>query len=322
MVAFRDAQWNTRWLVVGLAFLMLWCCGYLFDHEWVSQFSPWLLLILTGLVPHVFLIVFPIVTRSPNQRNSFGIPPLRRCLIEFGISIPVVILSLVALALLNYLLGRLLPGTSLTPDAAAKWARSPARTLVIIVLVFSFTIAPLSEELFFRGFLYNAFRARMPWIIAVVAQCLIFGFCHLFYWGALHAVIVFFLGLLLTLIYEWRKTLIAPIFVHAGFNSIAALGTAVMMAAYANTAALGIVGDQHDSVCMIHEIVPNSAAEAAELRVGDVIVTINGNSIRDFQQLLDTIRLYRPGDTVSIVLDRGGKPVEVKVVLSRRGDLQ
>ncbi len=321
VVAFRDAQWETRWLVVGLSAFLLLSCAYLLDREWVSQFSPWLLLVLTGLVPHVFLLVFPIVTRRPNQRGSFGIPPPTRCLIEFGIAIPVVILTLVVLATANYLLGRLLPGTSLTPDAVSKWATSPDRTLVSIVLLFSFTFAPISEELFFRGFLQNAFRARMPWIVAVVAQCLIFGFGHLFFYGALHAVVAFFLGLLLTLLYEWRKTLISPIFVHAGINLLAALGTAAMMANHADSALLGVVGDQNDSVCVIRGIVPNSAAEEVDLQVGDVITSLNGKPIRNFQHLIDTVRSYRPSDAVTLTLDRAGSSVEVKVVLRRCGDL-
>jgi len=317
VVAFRDARWKTRWLVVGLAVLLLWRSTAFVDREWLSQFPWWLLLIVTGLAPEAFMLVFPICTRIPHERKSFSIPAPARCLIEFAVSIPVVIGIIVVLAAVEYLVGHVSPGTSLVPDAFKNLARSPNRNFVYCLLLFSFTFVPIAEELFFRGFLHGAFRARMPLIFAVLAQSLIFGFIHVF--GLTHAGISVVIGLLLTALYEWRKTLITPILVHSGLNFAGALGTVLLMVAHANTPVMGVYGDPNDFHCVIRQIAPDSAANEAGLHVGDIITSFNNEPIRDFPHLVETVRLYQPGDAIPITIQRSGVVFEVTVVLRRRG---
>jgi len=317
VVAFRDARWKTRWLVVGLIVLLLWRSVSFVDREWLSQFPYWLLLIITGLAPQIFLLIFPIVTRNPHRRPTFGIPALTRCLIEFGIAIPVVIGTTVVLTAVNYLVAHFSPGSSLTPDAVKNMAASPNHMFVYLLLLFSFTFAPIAEELFYRGFLYNAFRARMPFVVAALAQCVLFGSGHFF--GITHAGVAFVGGLLLTVLYEWRKTLITPILVHAGINFVSAVGTIFMMVAHANSPVMGIIGDPNDTECVIRQFAPNSAAEEADLQVGDIITSFNTEPIRDFPHLAETVRLYRPGDAIPVTINRSGSKFEVTVVLRRRG---
>jgi membrane protease YdiL (CAAX protease family) len=302
-------------VLIGLAFLILWRSTAFLDFKWLSQGPWWVLLVMTGLIPQVFLLLYPIVTRRPGGR--IFVPKLTRCLIEFAIAIPVVIVTIAVLAGANYFLDRIAPGKSLAPDALTRMAESSQQIYVYSMLLFSFTFAPIAEEVFFRGFLHNAFRQRMPLTMAIIGQCLIFGFCHFF--GALHAGVAFVLGLLLTLLYQWRKTLIAPIFVHTGINAVAALGVAVMAIDYANSPVLGVTSDPGDTVCVVRQVVPDSAADKAGLREGDIVVSFNGEPIRDFRHLRETVRLYQPGDTIPIAIDRGGSLTEVSVVLQRRG---
>jgi membrane protease YdiL (CAAX protease family) len=298
--------------------LLLWHGISFVDSEWLSQFPSWLLLIITGLVPQVFLLLFPIVTRNPHRIQTFAIPGPTRCLLELVIAIPVLIGVIVVLVSVNYLVARVSPGTSLTPDAIKNMAISPNRMLVYLILVFSFTFAPIAEEVFFRGFLQNAFRARMPFVVASLTQCLIFGFGHFF--GVTHGSVAFVLGLILTALYQWRKTLITPIFVHAGINFVSAVGIVLVMAAQANSPVLGVSGDPNDTQCVIRHIVPNSAAEEAGLEVGDIITSFDTKPIRDFPDFVETIRLHRPGDAVQLTINRSGSVFEVTVVLRRRGN--
>ncbi len=76
-------------------------------------------------------------------------------------------------------------------------------------------LAPVSEEVVFRGFLYPALkRYSQPWI-AATAVAGIFAVIHL----SLSALLpLFVMALLLTLAYEWTGSLWVPILVHAGFN--------------------------------------------------------------------------------------------------------
>lgn len=61
-----------------------------------------------------------------------------------------------------------------------------------------------------------------------------------------------------------------------------------------------------------------SAALAAGLEKGDVITAINGAPIDDFGQLQNEISRYRPGDTISITVDRKGSKKVFKAVLKNK----
>lgn len=58
-----------------------------------------------------------------------------------------------------------------------------------------------------------------------------------------------------------------------------------------------------------------SAAFAAGLEKGDVIVAVNDNEIKDFGQLTDQLGQYRPSDKVKITVDRKGVRKDFNVTL-------
>jgi membrane protease YdiL (CAAX protease family) len=320
VVAFHDAQWKTKWLIVGLIVIILWRCIAFLNFKWLSHLQLWFYLVLVAVISlgfEAFLLLFPIVTRNPHQRRSFGFPAKTSCLREFGIAIPVVIVTLVFFSGVNALVGRVSPGTSLEPDIIKNMIVSRNHMFIYLLFLFSFTLVPIAEEMFFRGFLHNAFRKRMPWPVAGLIQCLLFGFCHTF--GGIHAAVTFVIGLILTAVYQWRKTLITPIFVHAGINFISLLSVVILMNIYTNGPAIGVNGDLNSTPCVIKNIMPNSAAEAADLHVGDIITAINGKPIRNFQQLIENFLLHKPGDEVLLTINRAGRIFEVNVVLQKRG---
>lgn len=319
-LAFRDFRWKTRWLIVGLAVLLLVRCAGFLPKEWILPMPAWLWLILIVLPPHAFLLLFPLITRTRSPRTgAWRIPRIDHCLLEMALAIPVVMSTLTVVAIINYVISRLWPGSSLTPEAMKNMAESPNYVLVYSIMAMGVAMAPITEEVFFRGFLHNAFRVRMPWIVAVAVQCLIFGFIHNY--GVLHSVAACFLGLVLTLLYAWRKTLVAPMFAHAGFNAVAFLGVALMMLQNANAAALGVVGDADDGVCLVRDVAGNSPAQRAGLKAGDVIERCDGVSIRDFPHLIEIMRRFHAGDTVTLRIRRGERLFNVDVQLMRRRDL-
>jgi Do/DeqQ family serine protease len=57
----------------------------------------------------------------------------------------------------------------------------------------------------------------------------------------------------------------------------------------------------------INQIMENSSAEDAGLKVGDVITKIGNNSIKSGPQMLEKIAQYRPGESISINYIRNGK---------------
>lgn len=68
---------------------------------------------------------------------------------------------------------------------------------------------------------------------------------------------------------------------------------------------------------VIEGFAPQSAAQAAGLRVGDRIVAIDGEPITGFDQVARQIILY-PGRTVSIAAERGGQRLVIPVKIAEK----
>ena len=66
----------------------------------------------------------------------------------------------------------------------------------------------------------------------------------------------------------------------------------------------------------------NSAAKAAGIKEGDVVVKIDDTPIKSSTALTEYIGLRRPGDKVTVVVNRKGKEVTIPVVLTGRDGKQ
>jgi S1-C subfamily serine protease len=83
-------------------------------------------------------------------------------------------------------------------------------------------------------------------------------------------------------------------------------------------ARLGIMSrnDQRDLGCVISDIDPESAAEAAGLRPLDQILEIAGEPVETFDTLIKIIEKKEPGDRVAITYRRGGEKLQTIAELS------
>ncbi|MBI2910665.1 MAG: CPBP family intramembrane metalloprotease [Chloroflexi bacterium] len=77
-------------------------------------------------------------------------------------------------------------------------------------------VAPVSEEMFFRGFLFGGLASRHGLWRAALLSSLLFALFHL---DPRTLLPVFLLGVLLAGLYVRTRTLWAPVFVHLGYNS-------------------------------------------------------------------------------------------------------
>jgi len=93
------------------------------------------------------------------------------------------------------------------------------RNLIIIFLAGS-VLAPLSEELFFRGFIYPLIRFRWGIWPGIIITSLFFGSMH---FDLFRMIPLTFGGIGLALLYEKTGSLITPIIAHATWNTIMTL---------------------------------------------------------------------------------------------------
>jgi membrane protease YdiL (CAAX protease family) len=82
--------------------------------------------------------------------------------------------------------------------------------------------APITEEIFFRGFLFGGIRQRAPFALAAVVSAGIWGLFHYTdpdSWGVVLQLTVF--GIVLSWLYERTGSIWPTIAVHAFNNAIA-----------------------------------------------------------------------------------------------------
>jgi serine protease Do len=68
----------------------------------------------------------------------------------------------------------------------------------------------------------------------------------------------------------------------------------------------------------VDSLLNNSAAAKAGLKIGDVILSIDGEKTNSSPKLQEIIASHRPGDKVKVLVDREGKRKEYTVTLSNR----
>ncbi|MEX0718801.1 MAG: CPBP family glutamic-type intramembrane protease [Planctomycetaceae bacterium] len=325
IATFRDSTWSGGALLGGVLLLALWRLPVFVELPWQRELAqqplwPWGAAVL--FAPHVILLCYAFATRRPRGLRCLRLPRPGRIVREGLIAIPIVLLCVIGAAWIDYVLRSLAPSISIQPHYVTGLAASADASRVILLAVFAVLVAPLTEEVFFRGCLQNAFRARMPLAVAVVAQSALFGAAHVgaggWWLGAPYAAATFVLGLLLTFLYEWRKTLAAPILAHTGMNFLAAAGMLAMMVEIADSPVLGVRCNDRNGACEVVEVFPDSAAELAGILPGDVVVAVDEWRTADYRELVDALRLYRPGDSVVVTFQRDGSHWATTAILRSR----
>lgn len=86
-----------------------------------------------------------------------------------------------------------------------------------LTVVCTVLVAPIMEEVLFRGLLYTRLRRGMPKWIAAVLSALMFAAAH---GNLLWGIYAFVVGLLFVWIFETTSSLKATILCHMGFNAV------------------------------------------------------------------------------------------------------
>jgi membrane protease YdiL (CAAX protease family) len=115
--------------------------------------------------------------------------------------------------------------TKVTETSVELFSSTTDPRLLAGMVVVAVVIAPITEELVFRGFLFNALHRYFPVWIAIVLSSLMFGLLHgLTAWFPLGCA-----GAVLALVYYRSGSLTAAMLTHALFN---ATSTALLLATH------------------------------------------------------------------------------------------
>jgi membrane protease YdiL (CAAX protease family) len=300
-------------LAIGFAPVILGSATpYLLDRSIARSLPQWLW-IPASFVLLAWMFAFPLWVAG--RLGILSIPKPRRVLIEALIAVPAAIFVMATLSVVMTFLSQFMKqGTSSSPFEGI--AAAPERYQSIALIIMAIVAAPLAEEVFFRGMVYNALRRRMHFLFAALLQAAVFGFCHPF--DLTQRVMISTIGFCLALLYEWRKILVSPVLLHSLTNGLA-MGTLLYtLAVAANAPVLGIRGNLHDKGCLLTEVVPGGAAEEAGLHVGDVIVAAGENSVRNQDDIVLIMRMKKIGDRIPVWFIRDGKRLYAEAVLKSR----
>jgi membrane protease YdiL (CAAX protease family) len=106
-------------------------------------------------------------------------------------------------------------GVEMVQDTVDLFQKTKDMDVLILVAFTAVIVAPICEEVVFRGYIYPALkRFSGPWVGALVTA-LFFSAAH----GSLAALLpLFIFGLVLVFLYEWTGSIWAPIAAHLLFN--------------------------------------------------------------------------------------------------------
>ena len=172
-----------------------------------------------------FLVLW-LQQRHPGWRERIGIPTRLTGLRDavYGWVAGLILYPAIAIVVaipLTILFSSLSGQEASTPDQLPQHLGTGPAIASVILAVF---VAPVVEELFFRGVLFRSIRDRYGFWIGAVASGLVFGAAHYVpsAWqdAVLLQTVMVFTGIGLAWIYERRGTLVADIAAHMAFNAV------------------------------------------------------------------------------------------------------
>jgi uncharacterized protein len=178
----------------------------------------------TSAVVTVTLLVWWLQRFHPRWRDVIGVP--RRIWPEVGagagfgaLLYPVIVFG-VGIALTVVL--ELVTGRSIQPPRQLPAHLSGVG--VAVSIAYGLVIAPIHEELFFRGILFRSLADRYGFAVGAGGSGVAFGLIHYvpagFYGSLLLMGVMVFTGVALAWFYERRGNIVANMVAHATFNAI------------------------------------------------------------------------------------------------------
>ncbi|MBS3780210.1 MAG: CPBP family intramembrane metalloprotease [Desulfovermiculus sp.] len=108
-------------------------------------------------------------------------------------------------------------GLKMQPELERILTETSSPGLFILAAVI---IAPLVEEIFFRGFLFAGLKKRYTWVSAMLISSGLFALLHL---SPLAAPLIFLLGLVFAYLYQQSGSIWPAVITHSLVNSLAVI---------------------------------------------------------------------------------------------------
>lgn len=173
------------------------------------------LLLLTSTQIGLLVVTGALVV-LPRALAGLRLAPPGRVWKTMALGLALAVPAWVGATTLAFLAGLLLEAVGLPPDNAIldSFLEQADPTVILVAFI---VVAPVAEELFFRGVVYNAWERERGATVATLGSAALFAAIH----GSVYALVpIFALGVALALLYRATRSLPATMALHAGFNAI------------------------------------------------------------------------------------------------------
>jgi len=217
----RDVPWTSRDMVWGSLAVLIWMVLFLA----VGILLPLLNIYLDagvyiGLAE--FAMILPVWWFTIRKYNvgiaSLGLSGFKGQYLWLGGGL--MLLSFGFNAIYSLLLGTF--DMQMQVDVAPVFAELNSPWWLLIAGVI---IAPLAEEIFFRGFIFTGLRERLPWWKAALISSAVFAILHLQITAFLP---IFLLGMIFSLLYQRSESIFPGLIMHILTNALG-LGAAYLV---------------------------------------------------------------------------------------------
>lgn len=212
----EDVPWGAREAWWGVASLGLWLSATIavaslaLMLSWEIDLAVFLTLGELSLLIPVWWFVF---RKYGTHWEMLGFRRLEGRMIMMGLG------TLSLYYVLNIFYNALLLSMDLQGGQDLSPLFEQTQSLALIVFV-GVIVAPLVEEVFFRGFLFAGFREKYGWKKAATISAVFFSFIHL---QLITALPIFMLGYIFAYVYHKSNSLWLPMLLHAMINGAAFL---------------------------------------------------------------------------------------------------
>ena len=212
-------RWKLRDVIVSVAIMI--AVNVLF-HLWIKRqilfinhaaYLSWAvgLLLTMGIVPVAIIFGF---YRQKLTEVNWKSKSLRKDIVFAFVAVGVLLLVMAGFAILcNMLTGRSYPSDFSQELLFCQMMSMPH---LLLFLLFMGLLGPICEEIFWRGFVYQALRKKMPLLPALFCQALLFAASHFMF--NVQLLKLFLLGLALGYAFHKRHSLVTPICIHVCLN--------------------------------------------------------------------------------------------------------
>ena len=166
-----------------------------------------------------------LIFRHPTPLKELGLEqrlPLWR---DIGLAPVVIVISLIAMGAVTLMVQALVPGFDASADQNVGFENVATRPEIMMAFFTLVVLAPVCEELLFRGYLYGKMRKHANAFWTIVVTSVVFGALHLYggegvlQWNVMVNITV--LALFLGALREYTKSVWAGILVHMLKNGMA-----------------------------------------------------------------------------------------------------